>query len=113
MVLGNLGTNVSNFVHKLQCTYFVNQGKDFFFFLLGRGNGMHKQRTCFLLPYLYVSLKNVIKVLFRIGGGGGGGGGQLEGYPPPLCINPCRPSPPLSKFLYTALAHAPVLTIIL
>ena len=36
-------------------------------FWLGRGNGMHKQCTCILLPFLPAITKNVSKVLFRIG----------------------------------------------
>ena len=48
-------------------------------FFLGRRNGRHKQCTCFLLPFLLVITKNVLKVLFNLGGGGGGGGGGQLG----------------------------------
>ena len=59
-------------------------------FFIRRENGMHKQCTYFLLPFLlYMNIaitKNVLKVLFRVGGEPSSGGIS----PPPLCINPCK-----------------------
>ena len=43
--------------------------QDFFFAIVGMGNGMHKQCTC-------ISARNVSPKISWEGGGGGGGGGK-------------------------------------
>ena len=58
--------------------------------LLGRRNGIHKQRICFLLPFL------LGECIYHPGSVQSGGGPQLGGKSPlsPLCINPYFPSVP-------------------
>ena len=109
MVLGNLGTNVSNFVHKLQCTYFVNQGKDFFFFAR---EGKWDAQTTHLLSFA-ISARNVrITKKCHKGSvqnrGGGGSAGRISPLPPPLpsVSIPVNPPHPCQNF---CIQHLPML----
>ena len=65
---------------------------------------MHKHALAFFCHFVDIT-KNVLKVLFRVGGGGGGGrqlggvGDILPSPPSPLCINGTLTKPLIQKSL--------------